>query len=362
METMKILLVEDSQSDIESYESTMKVYQIQKGIKLETVYATTIEESLRLIDNSFDGAIVDLKLDLDGGEGNFIVKKIIETFRIPVLIFTGTPDNIDSSLKIPFRKKGEVTYGQLLDFLFGIYKTGLTKIMGGRGKIEERMNRVFWSNIFPTIETWNNIATTKDTEEPLLRYILSHLTELLGSDSEYSFPEETYIYPPVSEHIKPGSIVVKKDDDEPYLVLSPACDLAKRNGCYKTDRVLVAHIENADQRLAGLVKKANITASTDEEQKQKDIANDHLRRTVQNSMQLYYHFLPRSDFFPGGLVNFRKINTFNLKQYNETFSDPIIQVSNHFIKDIVSRFSSYYSRQGQPDFDFDALLVELKKL
>ena len=37
--------------------------------------------------------------------------------------------------------------------------------------------------------------------------------------------------------------------------------------------------------------------------------------------------------------------------FSSSFEEPIIQVSMHFVKDIVARFSSYFARQGQPDFD-----------
>ena len=32
---------------------------------------------------------------------------------------------------------------------------------------------------------------------------------------------------------------------------------------------------------------------------------------------------------------------------------PIVKVQDYFTKNILSRFSTYYSRQGQPDFNFD---------
>ena len=35
---------------------------------------------------------------------------------------------------------------------------------------------------------------------------------------------------------------------------------------------------------------------------------------------------------------------------------PSIQISPPFVKDIVARFSSFYSRQGQPTVDFDELM------
>ena len=61
----------------------------------------------------------------------------------------------------------------------------------------------------------------------------------------------------------------------------------------------------------------------------------------------------------GGLICFRKVSTCKKKDFSETFAAAEVQVAAPFVKDIVARFSAFYARQGQPDFDFDALLTDL---
>jgi hypothetical protein len=39
--------------------------------------------------------------------------------------------------------------------------------------------------------------------------------------------------------------------------------------------------------------------------------------------------------------------------------DRVATISNHFLQDIIARFSQYYSRQGQPDYDFDLMLEKI---
>ena len=65
----------------------------------------------------------------------------------------------------------------------------------------------------------------------------------------------------------------------------------------------------------------------------------------------YYHWLPETNFFDGGFLNFRKLKTLSEDEFREQFEKPSIQISPFFVKDIVSRFSSYYARQGQPEID-----------
>ena len=61
--------------------------------------------------------------------------------------------------------------------------------------------------------------------------------------------------------------------------------------------------------------------------------------------------LPETDFFEGGVLNFRKLTTWHKDEFDQKFGKLTIQISPFFIKDIVSRFSSYYARQGQPEID-----------
>ena len=78
---------------------------------------------------------------------------------------------------------------------------------------------------------------------------------------------------------------------------------------------------------------------------------NRLRDVFNNNYTDYYHWLPETDFFDGGILNFRKLTSLNKDCFDEKFAKPEIQISPSFVKDIVSRFSSFYARQGQPDID-----------
>jgi hypothetical protein len=70
-----------------------------------------------------------------------------------------------------------------------------------------------------------------------------------------------------------------------------------------------------------------------------------------NSLELYLHWLPGTLEFKGGFLNFRKITTITVDEYNSSYEKLFIQIAPSFIKDIISRFSSFYARQGQPNID-----------
>ena len=340
MSKLRLLIVEDNQRDLRSFRNSVNKYIHEKKLRIESVECQNLDEALKMLDNSFDGAIIDLKLANQGDEGNQVIKKIIESFyRIPVAIFTGNRGSLDENLNekimlIGVFTKGAIGYNEILDKFLDIYNTGLTRIMGGRGLIEQTLSEVSLTNLFPQIETWISYGAEdlERTQKALLRYTLNHLLQLLEEEEQPCFSEEVYLYPPISGKITTGSIVTA--DDQWFVVLSPACDLVPRgeNGVLNTDYILLVEIESVNTVLRGSKSKSRVT---------------ELCKNRRN----HYHWLPETDFFDGGILNFRKLTSLNKEDFDEKFGEPTIQISPFFVKDIVSRFSTYYARQGQPDID-----------
>ena len=338
MNTMKILLVEDLKEQQDAFKDSVEVFNDRNQLKVEYEIAEDISSALEKIDGSYDGAIIDLRLGNDESGGNEIVRQLRDPFtRIPVIFVTAFVDDvIDHQSIINKRRRQDERYESDLTLFQGIYNTGLTRIMGGRGVIEENLTEVFLNNLLPQIETWVSYGETDlaRTEKALLRYALNHLFQLLEEGDENCFPEEVYLYPHVSETITTGSIVKEKTSNQPFVILSPACDLVieQHNGEFRTDHILLVEIESVNDALEGRRNRNRVES------------------LVRNNRQ-YRHWLPSTKFFEGGVVNFRKLKTLNENEFREQFEKPCIQISPPFVKDIVSRFSSYYARQGQPDID-----------
>ena len=350
MNRPKLLIIEDSDDQLEIFRDVIQEYRDEKERDIDSVECKTLEKALEVFDNSFDGVIVDLKLGSKGNEGNQIVEKIVESFvRVPIAVYTALPKNWDEDLDekimlIGIFIKGQTEFREILDEFWDIYNTGLTKILGGRGSIEDNLNKVFLKSIQPRIKAWVTYGkeNSKRTEQALLRHTLNHLAQLLEKDEKSYLPEEIYLYPSKSDKITTGSIV--HADDQSFVVLSPACDLVPRgkNGTFKTDRILLVEIERGkdieEAALEGFEKKGS--------------KKKRLRDVFNNNYTDYYHWLPETDLFQGGFLNFRKLKTLNKDDFDKKFEkSAIIQISPSFVKDIVSRFSSFYARQGQPDID-----------
>ncbi len=354
MSEMSLLLVEDQEQDQKSCESAVNDFKEDNNCTIHLKICSNVQEALSALNGSYyDGAIIDMKLAGQGDEGNQVVDQIKSTFRrIPVVIMTGTPDvaEKDGFPLVELCRKGDVTYSAIVQKLWGIYKTGLTRIMGGRGEIEKSLSQIFISNLLPQRERWITYGEedANRTEKALLRHALNHLMQVLDDDVSTCYPEEFYIHPPISTRINTGSIVKSNDSESFYVVMNPACDLAERNGggC-NTDRALLVEIQ----------KLSDVFPDFDWENLSNRNKQD-LEKAYKNGKSGYYHWLPGIQFFKGGLINFRRISTYTELELGENFNLPKIQISPAFIKDMVSRFSSYYARQGQPDIDHEKVQIK----
>jgi CheY-like chemotaxis protein len=355
MNKMKIIFIEDDEGQRNIFHNSVEVYEDQHSCKVEVNYAESLEEANEQIDLSFDGAIIDLQLNEEEEGGNKVADNILENFpRIPIIFVTGYPDlvNNDNPLIVNTRARADGTYAEDLKRLWEIYHTGLTRILGGRGRIEQVLNSVFQKNLLPYLDPWKTYGADDPsrTEKALLRFTLNHLIQLLDDDEDQCFPEEVYIYPPLVKDIQTGSVIKRKDSESLYIILSPACDLVvRRDGNFKTDRILLVEIEEEsfvlDEALQGIGKKSK--------------KENKLKAVFGNNYTEYFHWLPKTGYFNGGFINFRKISTYTIDEFQTVYQHPHIQISPHFVKDILSRFSSYYARQGQPDIDRNKIIEEV---
>jgi len=244
----KFLLIEDAAEDAEACKDTVKRMNIEAGEDVIQLCVTeSYDKGIAELKNEYDGVIIDIKLDGEHS-GNQIIRAIIEKYRVPVAVMTGTPDTeLEEGSPICIYKKGEASYEEIIKSLCRASSTGLFNVLGGTGIIEKAMNRIFWKNLYPQISLWEEKKDKGiETEKVLLRYAVSHIQELIDSEVPAYVTEEMYIKPPVREEIKTGTIFCSNKDGMYCIVLSPPCDLAVHNGEIKTDRILVCEIDNHD--------------------------------------------------------------------------------------------------------------------
>lgn len=345
------LLVEDNETDrTVCMECLERITNEDPDFGINIECSASLDEAKDYLKSTgCDAAIIDIRLSSSGDqdEGYTVIDEIKNNYRIPVAVMTGTPADegrLQRGIKIYI--KGTHTYEDILKDLQGTLSTGIYNVFRHKGTIEKKMDDIFWNSLFPKMGMWKEIYSQKkeDTEKIILRYAILRMQELIDNDRPNYVTAEMYIDSPDDEPLKTGSIIKSKETDEYCIVLSPPCDLALHDGGFKTENIMLCSI---DEENSVNIKSLN-GAKKDAKQKTQIID------TIKNNYTAYYHWLPYvCDIFEGGYINFRKIQSIAPNKIGSKFEKQNVRVQDFFVKDILARFSSYYARQGQPDFDFE---------
>lgn len=338
------LLIEDSESDARSFLDTVKrMNHLAKNETYNLNVAKTYNEGVERVSSNYHGVIIDIKLDGDKN-GNDIIDEIFNKYRLPIAVFTGTPDvNLDQYLPNMVYIKGKDKQEDIINDLCAISNTGIFNVLSGMGIIENIMTEIYWKNLYPQMDVWKEKRDQGiNTEKILLRYAISHIQEKIDNEMPAYITEEMYIKPPISKDIKTGDIYKEEHKGDFYIVLSPPCDLAVHAGKIKTNQILLCQIEELDNINLKIMQQATKAIKR----------KDAIKNCLNNNYTDYYHWLPGNSLFSGGYINFRKVITYEPSEFKTKFGMAQLKVQDNFVKNIMNRFSSYYARQGQPDFDF----------
>jgi CheY-like chemotaxis protein len=390
---MRVLIVEDDPRQVERYNDSIEAFNAERQTDIRPEYRDNLEEGLKALMQDYDGAVIDLKLSggTESAEGNLIVKEIKKNKRFPVCILTGYPQDLDADLKEEIERgpnlffwleKRDRPFQDVLDRLSTVYRSGVVEIVGPHGVIDEALHKIFWSHLAKTLSFWNaQTESTANRKQRLVRFILSHLLSKLETsdegDLDDSYPDEMYVIPPFREQWQTGDIIKREESETYFVILTPACDLAQS----KAKSIQIVEVESVIQMVevegfqAGVMLNElnsyrSLTKKLTEEGRDKALINedrgkqakvfDNLLKLTRNSYATRYHFLPPCQTFPGGVLNFQKVNSVPLKEFSKRFTKTGT-ITTGFLKDIVSRFAGYYARQGQPSFDCEKLVDELTK-
>lgn len=364
MEQIKVLFVEDNESAISQFTTNLSEFNRDNpNYKIVETIVNSYDQALEAIDKSYDAIILDLALDQNQNGGNDIAKSLEDkNVRVPLLFVSGNYGNVrPNPLIINTRSRDDGDYEDDFKLVLNVYQTGLTNILGGRGEIEKKLSDIFLETILPELHIWKIHATNeedkKTTEKALLRLVVNHLHHLLEDEETPSYPEEFYVYPIKDEILRTGTLLKCKQTENYFISLSPACDLAiRRNGTCNTDRLLIAEINNHENiKDSALSEFSQLPKDANTRKKVKN----KLVSLYGNNFTNYYHYLPKIKIFGGGFINFRRAKSIELSVYIQEYENLKIQISSPFIKDILSRFSSYYARQGQPAINSKTNITEI---
>lgn len=359
---MNLLIIEDDKPTIQSYIDNIESFNKKSDVQIiPEIIENLIDAKNSLLSPNYDAAIIDLKLSSNSVEleGLEIVDEIQEKLRFPMFIVSGSLGQVEREESAFFKKRSrDGDFKEILNEIVGIYKTGVTNILGSKGTIEEYLNSIFWNHMSNSMDLWikDDSRNPQEKENSLLRYTLLHMQEYIDEELEKYHPSEFYITKPIKKNLFTGDIV--ELENTRYVILTPSCDIVLRpDGKRNADFILFCRIKPLSDLVENYGLLKHDTSSNNDNRKR-------IVRFFENKNQKY-HFIPKADSIEPGLIDFQeKITIPNSEVETLLKANKILRlatVSQPFLKDIISRYSNYYSRQGSPDFNSDEIYNSIFK-
>lgn len=359
---MKLLIIEDDKATIQSYLDNIESFNRTSIVKIESKVIENLNDAKNsLLSPDYDAAIIDLKLssnsiDLEGLE---IVNEIQEKLRFPIFIVSGSLGQVDREENAFFKKRSrDGNFKEILNEIVGIYNTGVTNILGTKGTIEAYLNSIFWNCMSNSMDLWisDNTRNPKEKENSLLRYTLLHMHEFIDEELGKYHPSEFYITKPIKKNLFTGDIVLLEKSR--YIILTPSCDIVLRSGGKRNaEYILFCKIKPLKDIVKNFENLTHATSSSNEDRKR-------ITRFFENGNQRF-HFIPKANLIEPGLIDFQEKITIPTTEVNDLLENEklsrVATVSQPFLKDIISRYSGYYSRQGSPDFNSEEIYNSIFK-
>jgi hypothetical protein len=364
MLAIQVLFVEDDDSQLQllrdAADDWNKAHEQQR---IDVAHATTVEDArAKLGQLRLDAALFDLRLPAAEGQkvaakgGNELAELSLKHVGIPIGIISGNPADLEPelvelNLLKSFNKGDDDVYGQVVAWLEAKW-TMMSVLGSARRQIQAAGADIFLKRLWPRWETYTGLKGTDQDEltRIVTRQYVGHVAELLGIDGEDNapwHPYECYIHPALLEaRAHTGDIF--KIDDQLFVVLTPACDMATQ----KAETVLLVGIDQDGQP----DWNANVALlGQDLSNSQRDKRDKFFLRLVNQNVDVSEHFLPPLNGSPPLMVRFKKVSTRPLQWLNEHLELRQASIAPAFLPNLVQRFGSWISRTGQPNIAINHL-------
>ena len=374
---MKILLIDDDLSIKSRFDDAIVLWNGKHGneesFQLECI--SDFEEAKKVLTQNdlsrYDGLIIDLIFKSETRGRELIDAVNARLIRVPTVVHTATSDSVDG-LCVAVFKKSESKTDNILEWFHLVRKSGVMAVVGLQGSIEKELKDIFDRFQQYGLKKWAQLGIDKGEDiarRSATRYVLMHLLDALDRDSEKVFLHEMYLRVGMNDPLATGDII-RAIDGLYYIVMSPACDLEMRNcGVANSGMALLAQVATVElavrdkvaQRVAEITKKEQGQGREITDAHRKEIADQQQKKACNEFMfgngkcpklNEYLHAMPPIEGEECRYVVFRDVRSVPLSTIESQFVKTGLRVSPPFLKNIQSRFVSYYGRQGQPEIDF----------
>lgn len=346
---INLLVIEDDENQIQSINDAIEAFNLDSPEDI--IAADYHRNDAGVYKDVFYKKYDCIVLDINWGRGKEtagreLAKKIIDSKRVPVFVYSGNLNEIeDIEERFGFRKFLRTTpFREIIDEAKKLKDSHIFDLLGYEGIIDQKILKVFWNDIDSARKFVAKIPE-HDNSDALGRIITTRVVELLNIDVDSAKQKfyEFYIYPSLRKTPNNGDIyrLIVGDETNYYLIITPTCQL-----------------------LNGTVPYANLLKIDFSNRKIDDVMNAAEQNRISKLTVLVtnppaaLHFIPPfSDEFDMGVINFNSIITRPVADLVEV--NKVTTINPAYMKDVQARFSQYFSKQGQPAIDIEHLCGEI---
>ncbi len=265
---MKLLFVED---DSEALEPLIELLEEEKLVEQKHLVKNFNKAIERIKDIRPDVVILDIvEGDLPSGEkeGLESLEFIWNEHFCPVIVYSAVAEAIEHKNHhfVHYIKKGSGSPEKVLEKLKEI-EPHINTLRSVEKYLYETFSSVLKEVAPYAVATYEENLLEDALKRATKRRLAAQMDEPSNEKDELLAPWEQYIFPPISEEFRLGDVLKEKtsDSNDPRafrIVLTPSCDLERRNGEPKVENVLVGQccpieegIKKSAYTLAGTEKK-----------------------------------------------------------------------------------------------------------
>lgn len=352
---LNILIVEDEDSKLAEWDAAIVAHNVDyetTGFLIDYSQAKSVSEAKHLLEfNSFDAAVVDLRLQREDGaaennaDGNHLIGHILESHPLGVVVYTGQSRDAEipdyASPQVAILDKGDGLY-PVIQWL-GQNKDVFMRLRGAKAILNRETARMFFKSIWPRWKNWAHDNNKEQLNHGVARHVVAHIHDsLLAASNDSTHSEEAYFVPPLKARVDTGDLV--RMGDKVWVVVTPRCDLANQG---KVKNILFAACEDISEEWRTLVNSDS------------NASKDKVRKVMQHKGSHKLHFMfplrdHEGDLNGPWMVNFDDLISLPVAEVNERLEEMrFASLSLLYLPSLVERLGAYFSRIGTPGFSSD---------
>lgn len=364
---LHLLIIEDDQAIIDNWKERLEFYGVDESAKYiikPTYVKELVEAKLLLESNSFDAAVIDIRLESSNPrpnkDGNELFELITNTSLAVSAVCTGEPEivELNEHQKVVAKvfPKGDGVVQQVLDWL-DEKSSMISAIQNMQKSMVSEMAKVFSKSIWPRWNYWLDVGTGLEfTKEALIRHMATHLhASFMSNDGSGSHPEEYFFIPPLRENLDTGDIIFH--DDKFEIIVTPRCDMLRSKSEFPTFQLvtLLDKSEGWVELKNNLIEARNSTIS-----KKITSAENALVKFTNHNGETGSHFIQsfrikkegEDKVFGPFYAQFNQLRSIQRTEDNVRIltASRVASLSNEFVPSLVERLGTYFSRIGTPDY------------